>query len=103
MTAVAETPARRTERPRSNGRADPLHGVQFGVQSERNAAAPRGTVPACLLGSTPSRAPRGLLGAGRSQVQILSPRLARAPMNSGLSAFHVTIASSSPVAARGRS
>src|SRR3954470_7775855 len=63
----------------------PRGGVQFGVQFEPHSAAPRDTVPACLLGSTPSRAPRVLLGAGRSQVQILSPRLPRAPMTSGLS------------------
>src|SRR4051812_1934475 len=31
------------------------------------------------------------LGAGRSQVQILSPRLARAPMTSGLFFFSVVV------------
>src|SRR4051794_27149440 len=59
-------------------------GVQFGVQSEPHSAEPRATMPPCLLGSPPSRAPRELLGAGRSQVQILSPRLAESPDETGL-------------------
>src|SRR4051794_14228171 len=60
-------------------RRDHGDGVRFGVQFEPQPAAPRDTVPACLLGSTPSRAPRVSLGAGRSQVQILSPRLTQGP------------------------
>src|SRR3954451_19623645 len=36
-----------------------------------------------MLGSHPSRTPQGPLGAGRSQVQILSPRSSKAPLRRG--------------------
>src|SRR5437764_1168120 len=40
-----------------------------------------------MLGSHPSRTPQGPLGAGRSQVQILSPRSAKALLIGRFSSF----------------
>jgi hypothetical protein len=59
-------------------------GVQFGVQIERNCRTLRNRNTCKSRTRRLSKRPSFGLGAGRSQVQILSPRWSKSPGNAGL-------------------